>query len=119
MICITNVSQQTDNATTGKPGVHPLYQWSNEWRPLPAEGFDKDDIAAQHGGYLPVLAVCEAVLKTGWRGPWSYEVRFAFSFTPLGYLMMRARYSGHKICHAMIPRFPNDGQRMHSGVTST
>ena len=26
------------------------------------------------GGYLPVADVCQAVLKTGWRGPWSYEV---------------------------------------------
>lgn len=28
------------------------------------------------GGYLPVVEVCEAVVKTGWKGPWSYEVFF-------------------------------------------
>jgi hypothetical protein len=63
------------NVTTGKPGIHPLYAWSNSLRPLPREGFAKDEEQqSKRGGYLPVLDVCEAVLKTGWRGPWSYEV---------------------------------------------
>ncbi len=57
-------------------GIAPLYAWSNAWRPLPY----MDTVCPRQdgkswGGYLPVLDVCEAVLKTGWRGPWSYEVR--------------------------------------------
>ncbi|KAI8974874.1 xylose isomerase-like protein [Trametes punicea] len=56
-------------------GISPLYAWSNAWRPLPymdtvCPRADKES----WGGYLPVLNVCEAVLQTGWRGPWSYEV---------------------------------------------
>ncbi|KAL7277108.1 hypothetical protein ACG7TL_008953 [Trametes sanguinea] len=56
-------------------GIDPLYAWSNAWRPLPymdtvCPRADKDS----WGGYLPVADVCEAVLKTGWKGPWSYEV---------------------------------------------
>ena len=56
-------------------GIGPLYAWSNAWRPLPY----MDEVCPRTdgegwGGYLPVLDVCEAVLKTGWRGPWSYEV---------------------------------------------
>jgi hypothetical protein len=61
--------------TTGAPGVDALYAWSDAWRPLPAAGFSLGDAAAQHGGYLPVLDVLAAVLRTGWRGLWSYEVR--------------------------------------------
>lgn len=57
-------------------GIDPLYAWSNAWRPLPY----MDEVCARDdkqgwGGYLPVLDVCDAVLRTGWRGPWSYEVR--------------------------------------------
>ncbi|KAI0365792.1 xylose isomerase-like protein [Pilatotrama ljubarskyi] len=56
-------------------GISPLYAWSNAWRPVPY----MDAVCPRGGkeswcGYLPVLDVCEAVLKTGWRGPWSYEV---------------------------------------------
>ncbi|KAI0754176.1 xylose isomerase-like protein [Daedaleopsis nitida] len=56
-------------------GIDPLYAWSNAWRPLPY----MDEVCARNdkegwGGYLPVLDVCDAVLRTGWRGPWSYEV---------------------------------------------
>ncbi|RPD60257.1 xylose isomerase-like protein [Lentinus tigrinus ALCF2SS1-7] len=56
-------------------GIGPLYAWSNAWRPLPY----MDEVCPRKdgeswGGYLPVLDVCEAVLRTGWRGPWSYEV---------------------------------------------
>jgi len=29
---------------------------------------------AQWEEYLPVVDVCAAVLKTGWTGPWSFEV---------------------------------------------
>ncbi|KAL1948755.1 hypothetical protein VTO73DRAFT_10561 [Trametes versicolor] len=58
-------------------GVSPLYAWSNAWRPLP----NMDTVCPRGGGktwggYLPVIDVCEAVLRTGWRGPWSYEVFF-------------------------------------------
>ncbi|KAI0821836.1 xylose isomerase-like protein [Trametes gibbosa] len=56
-------------------GISPLNAWSNAWRPIP----DMDHIYPRRdrsswGGYLPVLEVCEAAVKTGWRGPWSYEV---------------------------------------------
>lgn len=30
---------------------------------------------SSYGGFLPVMDVIKAVLKTGWNGPWSYEVR--------------------------------------------
>ncbi|KIJ40275.1 hypothetical protein M422DRAFT_209897 [Sphaerobolus stellatus SS14] len=49
-------------------GMRPLYMWSNKYRPLP--------YAKKWNVYLPVNDVVEAVLKTGWRGPWSYEVFF-------------------------------------------
>jgi len=58
-------------------GISPLYAWSNAWRPLPfqdeIEGRE-ENAAGAYGGYLPVVDVCEAVLRTGWRGPWSFEV---------------------------------------------
>jgi len=58
-------------------GISPLYAWSNAWRPLPfqdeIEGREENATGA-YGGYLPVVDVCEAVLRTGWRGPWSFEV---------------------------------------------
>lgn len=62
-------------ANAQKQGIDPLYAWSNAWRPLPFQ----DEIEAKkgeegYGGYLPVVDVCEAVVKTGWRGPWSFEV---------------------------------------------
>lgn len=61
--------------TSEKQGIDPLYAWSNAWRPLPFQ----DEIEGKsseegYGGYLPVVEICEAVLKTGWKGPWSYEV---------------------------------------------
>ncbi|KAI0064489.1 xylose isomerase-like protein [Artomyces pyxidatus] len=59
--------------TAEEQGIPPLYAWSNAWRPLPY----MDEVAKAndgYGGYLPVLDVVEAVLNTGWRGPWSYEV---------------------------------------------
>lgn len=65
-------------ASAAKQGISPLYAWSNAWRPLPFQ----DEIEGREGneagaycGYLPVVDVCDAVLKTGWRGPWSFEVR--------------------------------------------
>lgn len=51
-------------------GIHVLYAWSNEYRPLPfQEGYE---------GFLPVMNVISAVAATGWRGPWSYEVSYGF-----------------------------------------
>ena len=49
-------------------GIHPLYAYSNAYRPLPFQKVSRP-------GFLPVLDVIRAVLSTGWRGPWSYEVR--------------------------------------------
>jgi len=47
----------------GEDGTAPRGRWSHDYRPLP---FD--------GGYLPVVEVTKAVLKTGFRGWFSYEV---------------------------------------------
>ncbi|KAI0331805.1 xylose isomerase-like protein [Cubamyces sp. BRFM 1775] len=56
-------------------GISPLYAWSNAWRPVPyMDAVCPRDDKESWGGYLPVADVCLAVLKTGWRGPWSYEV---------------------------------------------
>ncbi|CEQ39023.1 SPOSA6832_00517 [Sporobolomyces salmonicolor] len=44
-------------------GLRPRGRWSHDYRPLP---FD--------GGYLPVVEVTRAVLKTGFRGTFSVEV---------------------------------------------
>ncbi|KAI0918501.1 hypothetical protein AcW1_009622 [Taiwanofungus camphoratus] len=63
--------------SAARRGVSPLYAWSDVWRPLPfqdeIEGREGNEEGA-YGGYLPVVDVCEAVLRTGWRGPWSFEV---------------------------------------------
>jgi len=42
-------------------GTRPRSRWSHDFRPLPYQG------------YLPVAAVTKAVLKTGFRGWFSYE----------------------------------------------
>jgi sugar phosphate isomerase/epimerase len=44
-------------------GLRPRGRWSHDYRPLPFSG-----------GYLPVVQVTKAVLKTGFRGWFSYEV---------------------------------------------
>jgi sugar phosphate isomerase/epimerase len=44
-------------------GLRPRGRWSHDYRPLPF-----------NGGYLPVVEVTKAVLKTGFRGWFSYEV---------------------------------------------
>ncbi|RMZ74077.1 3-dehydroshikimate dehydratase [Pyrenophora seminiperda CCB06] len=44
-------------------GLLPRGRWSHDFRPLP-----------YNGGYLPVVDVTRAVLKTGFRGWFSYEV---------------------------------------------
>ncbi|TKA75811.1 hypothetical protein B0A49_05222 [Cryomyces minteri] len=46
----------------GEDGLRPRGRWSHDFRPLPFEG------------YLPVVKVTKAVLKTGFRGWFSYEV---------------------------------------------
>lgn len=43
-------------------GTRPRGRWSHDFRPLPFQG------------YLPVVEVAKAVLKTGFRGWFSYEV---------------------------------------------
>jgi sugar phosphate isomerase/epimerase len=44
-------------------GLRPRGRWSHDFRPLP-----------YNGGYLPVVEVAKAVLRTGFRGWFSYEV---------------------------------------------
>jgi sugar phosphate isomerase/epimerase len=44
-------------------GMRPRGQWSHDYRPVPFQG-----------GYLPVVDVARAVLKTGFRSWFSYEV---------------------------------------------
>lgn len=44
-------------------GLRPRGRWSHDFRPLP-----------YNGGYLPVVDVATAVLRTGFRGWFSYEV---------------------------------------------
>ncbi|KAF2280914.1 xylose isomerase-like protein [Westerdykella ornata] len=44
-------------------GLRPRGRWSHDYRPLPF-----------NGGYLPVVDVARAVLRTGFRGWFSYEV---------------------------------------------
>lgn len=72
---VKKAAAEEENATTGKPGIDPLYAWSNKARPLPLEGLRDVPGEPEKGEYLPVLQIIEAVLKTGWRGPWSYEAR--------------------------------------------
>lgn len=75
-----NVAPDALSQSAQEQGISPLYAWSNAWRPVP---FMDEAVLGEtevergerrFGGYLPVLDVCEAVLKTGWRGPWSFEV---------------------------------------------
>jgi sugar phosphate isomerase/epimerase len=44
-------------------GLRPRGRWSHDFRPLP-----------MNGGYLPVVEVTQSVLRTGFRGWFSYEV---------------------------------------------
>jgi len=68
---------QISDATKMDPPIgpkHPSWDgetparglWSHDFRPLPYE--------TDKGAYLPVEACTAAVLKTGYRGPFSYEV---------------------------------------------
>lgn len=54
---------QPFNAERNEAGLLPRGRWSHDFRPLP-----------YNGGYLPVVDVARAVLKTGFRGWFSYEV---------------------------------------------
>jgi sugar phosphate isomerase/epimerase len=54
---------QPFNAERDQAGLLPRGRWSHDFRPLP-----------YNGGYLPVVDVARAVLKTGFRGWFSYEV---------------------------------------------
>lgn len=51
------------DAERDNSGLLPRGRWSHDFRPLP-----------YNGGYLPVVDVAKAVLKTGFRGWFSYEV---------------------------------------------
>ncbi|RAR01239.1 3-dehydroshikimate dehydratase [Stemphylium lycopersici] len=51
------------HAERDEAGLLPRGRWSHDFRPLP-----------YNGGYLPVVDVARAVLKTGFRGWFSYEV---------------------------------------------
>ncbi|GAM89213.1 hypothetical protein ANO11243_072500 [Dothideomycetidae sp. 11243] len=53
--------------TNAEDGLRPRGRWSHDYRPLPFKG------------YLPVAEVAKAVLQTGFRGWFSYEV---FDFPP-------------------------------------
>ncbi|KAF2134336.1 xylose isomerase-like protein [Dothidotthia symphoricarpi CBS 119687] len=54
---------QPFSAERDDSGLLPRGRWSHDFRPLP-----------YNGGYLPVADVAAAVLKTGFRGWFSYEV---------------------------------------------
>ncbi|KAF1942698.1 3-dehydroshikimate dehydratase [Clathrospora elynae] len=54
---------QPFSAERDDSGLLPRGRWSHDFRPLP-----------YNGGYLPVADVASAVLKTGFRGWFSYEV---------------------------------------------
>jgi sugar phosphate isomerase/epimerase len=54
---------QPFSAERDESGLLPRGRWSHDFRPLP-----------YNGGYLPVADVAKAVLKTGFRGWFSYEV---------------------------------------------
>ncbi|KAF2242701.1 xylose isomerase-like protein [Trematosphaeria pertusa] len=51
------------SAEADEQGMRPRGRWSHDFRPLP-----------YNGGYLPVVDVTTAVLRTGFRGWFSYEV---------------------------------------------
>jgi sugar phosphate isomerase/epimerase len=55
--------QQPMSRDVDESGLRPRGRWSHDYRPLPF-----------NGGYLPVVEVTKAVLKTGFRGWFSYEV---------------------------------------------
>jgi hypothetical protein len=91
--CSRKVSPEQVVSEAKKQGISPLYAISNSWRPLPfmgdavaarrAEGGSSESSALAVGtgeveggfqGFFPVVDVVQAVLATGWCGPWSYEV---------------------------------------------
>jgi hypothetical protein len=62
-----------------------LEAWSDGWRVLPEDGF-VDATGKRVGGVenapegqLPVVDVLRAIVETGWRGVWSYEVNYVYS----------------------------------------
>ncbi len=54
--------KQPLEASVDESGMRPKSRWSHDFRPLPFEG------------YLPIVQVARAVLLTGFRGWFSYEV---------------------------------------------
>ncbi|KAI0765854.1 xylose isomerase-like protein [Trametes elegans] len=87
-------------------GISPLYAWSNAWRPLPYMDTSTPRSASEGawGGYLPVLDVCEAVLKTGWRGPWSYEVFYQEDMSKDSELIPSKWTKAAKLSHMLLEK---------------
>lgn len=67
-----------------------------------AAGVGAGVVQGGFGGYLPVLDVIRAVLKTGWRGPWSYEVFFEESMARDDVGVPRFWTCAAKKCHQRI-----------------
>lgn len=116
-----NVNPETLSEQAKKQGIDPLYAWSNAWRPAPymdeavdalrAEAGSSDMFAVElgagtvqcgFGGYLPVLNVIRAVLRTGWRGPWSYEVFYEESMGRYDVGVPRFWTMVAKKCHGKV-----------------
>ncbi|KAJ3551158.1 hypothetical protein NM688_g4881 [Phlebia brevispora] len=87
-----------------KQGIDVLYAWSNAWRPLPfmdrIEARDSD--AKGYGGFLPVMDVIRAVLQTGWKGPWSYEVFYSSEMLKEEVDIPKKWTEAAQSCHKMI-----------------
>ena len=60
---ISDAYKKQIRSTPDENGLRPRGQWSSCLRPIPF-----------NGGYLPVVKVAKAVLKTGFRGWFSMEV---------------------------------------------
>ncbi|OCH85492.1 hypothetical protein OBBRIDRAFT_798139 [Obba rivulosa] len=69
--------------------------------------------------YLPVVDVCEAVLKTGWRGPWSFEVIHPYLKSLIGAADNPAgrRCSTGRIWQGTTPMSRRGGRARQSRVT--
>jgi len=97
------VDPSTLSKKAAEQGIHALYAWSNEYRPLLFQG---DGL----GGFLPVMNVISAVLRTGWRGPWSYEVFYAED-QKKGDLDVPVRWAMQAMsCHEHILQMLSDGR---------
>lgn len=117
------ISPEALKKSAEEQGISPLYAWSNAWRPLPYmdEVCPRDGDDQSWGGYLPVLDVCDAVLRTGWRGPWSYEVSDRSLVRRRRLCDVDSQYSGRcfmqKIWPGTTPVFRLDGRRRRYRAT--